>query len=62
MDHLELRQTIESQCDELRVEHIAPRGHALAADDCCLLVGLRRSGISALLADHVQNLVSAGVS
>lgn len=62
MDHLELRQIIESQRDELRVEHIAPRSYALAADDCCLLVGLRRSGKSALLADHVQKLVSVGVS
>lgn len=62
MDRLDLRQIIESQRDELRVEHIAPRSYALAADDCCLLVGLRRSGKSALLADHVQNLVSAGVS
>ena len=62
MDHLELRQTIESQRDELHVKHIAPRSYALAADDCCPLVGLRRSGKSALLADHVQKLVSAGVS
>ena len=62
MDRLDLRQIIESQRDELRVEHIAPRSYALAADDCCLLVGLRRSGKSALLADHVKHLVSAGVS
>lgn len=62
MNHLELRQTIESQRDELHVKHIAPRSYALATDDCCPLVGLRRSGKSALLADHVQKLVSAGVS